>query len=313
VRIAFGLTIGALCIAEILRSQGSLAEVFQHLLAVKPLWLAVALAMLAVDYALRVLRWWVLVAALAPGLAPGRCAGPLFAGLALNNVLPMRLGDVARGALFTRELGLGASAIFATLMLERLIDLLVLLVVFALGTQMVPAAQIDQAVVHAAGKGAAAGAVTVVMVIALPGTLAALVSALARRLPGPLARVFAWIANLFAAVARLRAPRVLGPALVLSLAAWGFELAVFVAVARAVTLDCGALVPPFAVAAGSLATLVPSTPGHIGPFDLACMKALETCGVPAPAAFAFDVVVHALMLGPLTLAGLSWLLLRRRA
>ncbi len=313
IRIAFGLLIGAACIWQLIRNQANWGDVGRELRSVQPAWLALALALLLIDYGFRVLRWWVLVAALAPGISPGRCAGPLFAGFALNNVLPMRLGDVARGALFTRELGLGASAVFATLTLERLIDLLVLLLVFAAGTLALPDGSLDPKLVSGAGAAAVVGAVAVVVALALPGPLGALFAGIATRLGAhPLARASGWIATLFAAIARLRDPRTLVPALVLSLFAWGFELAVFVAVAHAVRMPCHPFDPPFAVASGSLATLVPSTPGHIGIFDFFCQKALLACGIQGDIATTFTVVVHLIMLVPLTVLGLGWLALRRR-
>jgi len=310
IRIAFGMLIGAACIWQIIQRQGNLHDVINDLLQVKVAWLAVALVLFAIDYAFRVLRWWVLVAALAPGIGPLRCAGPLFAGFALNNILPARMGDVARGALFTRELGLGASAVFATLIQERLVDLLVLLLIFAAGTQTLPPGSIDPRLTTGAGIAAGVAAVAVIVAIALPAQLAKLFGFFAVKIPS-VASIARWIAQIFTAIARLRSPRILVPVLVLSLIAWAFELAVFVAVARAVGMVCPLHVPPFAIAAGSLATLVPSTPGQIGPFDICCNKALVACGIAPPLALTFTMVAHAMMLVPLTTAGLGWLLLRR--
>jgi hypothetical protein len=61
-----------------------------------PAWLLLALALLAADYALRILRWWWMLRALAPTQPAWDCAWPYFASIAVNNELPFRAGDVLR-------------------------------------------------------------------------------------------------------------------------------------------------------------------------------------------------------------------------
>jgi hypothetical protein len=47
--------------------------------------------------------------------------------LAVNNVLPLRLGEVARGYLAARELGIPIVTVLASIVVERLFDMLTLL------------------------------------------------------------------------------------------------------------------------------------------------------------------------------------------
>jgi len=50
------------------------------------------------------------------------------ASFAANNVLPFRAGDVLRSFAFNRKLGTTSGVVIATLFVERLLDLLILLI-----------------------------------------------------------------------------------------------------------------------------------------------------------------------------------------
>ena len=63
-----------------------------------------ALAFLAAGWALRIVRWWWMLRPLAPSLPLGVCAGPFLAGMAINNVAPLRAGDALRVLGFRRQL-----------------------------------------------------------------------------------------------------------------------------------------------------------------------------------------------------------------
>jgi len=53
------------------------------------------------------------------------------AGLALSNILPLRLGEVIRGTFGSRILGIPMVTVFATILVERALDVLTLLAIFS--------------------------------------------------------------------------------------------------------------------------------------------------------------------------------------
>ncbi|WP_284209173.1 lysylphosphatidylglycerol synthase transmembrane domain-containing protein, partial [Chitiniphilus shinanonensis] len=91
-------------------------------------WVAAGLALFCVGYACRIARWRVMLARDNPALRWIDCAGPLLASFAANNVLPFRAGDVLRAFAFNARLGTSAGTVLATLFVERLLDLLMVLV-----------------------------------------------------------------------------------------------------------------------------------------------------------------------------------------
>ncbi|HBA59505.1 MAG TPA: hypothetical protein DCZ92_01520 [Elusimicrobia bacterium] len=57
-------------------------------------------------------------------------------GLGLNNILPMRLGEVARGTFGAKLLGIPMITVFATILVERAVDLIVMFFLFAVAVRL---------------------------------------------------------------------------------------------------------------------------------------------------------------------------------
>ena len=271
-----------------------------------------ALTFLAAGWAVRIVRWWWMLRALEPTLPLGACAGPFLAGMAVNNVAPFRAGDAVRVLGFRRQLRAPAMAVAGTLVIERVLDVAVLTGVFFLGLLGLPDGVFPRGFVVAmtwlAGCGAAA-------VLVLPLLVPAL-GRIRERLPGrrrikgrrwaqAVSRHGAHLAEgLRLAHSRPRMLVLIG----LSAAAWACEGAVFATVAAAVRAGAEPMGPWFSLAAGTLATAIPSAPGHIGTFDWFAAQGLEAYGASAEVAIAFALTVHAVLWVSSTAAGLFFLL-----
>jgi uncharacterized protein (TIRG00374 family) len=194
-------------------------------------------------------------------------------GFAATTLLPARAGEVLRPYLLARHEGLPATATFATIIVERILDLAAVLILLA---------------IYLAGFGndAAAAAPSLYAAIALGGTIMCVVTLgllavmfamaghperlhgfvlrLERVLPERLARVVAGLARTFAqGLAIVRRPRRLVLALAWSLALWVLIAAYGWAVARAF-----GIVFPFAgsflLSAMLVVGVAVPTPGGIG-------------------------------------------------
>src|SRR5262249_19571814 len=89
----------------------------------------------------------------------------------------------------------------------------------------------------------------------------------------------------------LRTPRLTLGLLALSVIAWTLEGAVFATVAAGLGYAGSAIAPWFAAAAGTLATLIPSSPGYVGTFDFFTMSALTAYGATGDMSGAFALLV----------------------
>ena len=273
-----------------------------------------ALAFLAAGWAARIVRWWWMLRALEPTLPLGACAGPFLAGMAVNNVAPFRAGDALRVLGFRRQLRAPAMAVAGTLVVERVLDVAVLTGILLLGLLGLPDGAFPRGFVVAAASLAGAG---LAALLVLP-LLAPALGRIRERLPGrrrikgrrwaqAVSRHGAWLVETLRLVhSRPRMLVLIG----LSAAAWACEGAVFATVAAAVRAGAEPMGPWFSLAAGTLATAIPSAPGHVGTFDWFAAQGLEAYGASAEVAIAFALTVHAVLWVSSTVAGLFFLLTR---
>jgi len=274
-------------------------------------WVSLPLAMLAlgIGYTARVIRWWLMLRVFDGGISPRSCGWPLLVGVAVNNVVPLRVGDAVRVLSFRQELRAPAARLLGTLLVERLLDVTVLLGMFSVCVMMIPKSGSSTLHSHIG---------VVVGMAAVVGW--ALFAVAGKRLEEWLLRQCRaakreWIRagerhvkQVVLATSVIRTPFRALQLLGMSLIVWVCEGAAFESIAQGMGYDGHALGPWFACASGTLSTLIPSSPGYIGTFDYFAMSALVTYGASRPFAVAFSLVVHAVLWVPLTATGIAYVL-----
>ncbi len=291
----------------------SLAAVFTWLLARNVDWPAVRAALaaaqvgplmvggvlLAGGFAARTARWWWMLRPLAPSLPLARCVRPFLASLALNNTLPLRAGDVARAVAFRDDLGVPPGRVLGTLLIERVLDLVVLLSLLGIGLAAVAADAVPGALVAGA---VAAGALGVLGLAAAALAPAAWIERLQRRLGG--GRLAALAGHTADSLASLRSPARVAQLLAFSAVAWTLEGGMYASVALSLgATSISPASPWLALATGTLSTLLPGTPGYVGTFDYFAALGLAAGGAAPEQAAAFALLVHALLWVPVTAVG----------
>jgi uncharacterized membrane protein YbhN (UPF0104 family) len=111
----------------------SITAAIEEIREVRVAYLAAAVATSLTGFAFRIGRWRYLVAPF-KWVRMRSLAAAVFIGWTVTAILPGRLGEVARAVVLGRREGLRASALLGTIVLERLLDALavVLLLVFSL-------------------------------------------------------------------------------------------------------------------------------------------------------------------------------------
>jgi uncharacterized protein (TIRG00374 family) len=275
--------------------------------------LVVALLALTADMGMRITRWWLMLRTMEPALPLSSCIRPFLASLALNNTVPLRAGDVVRVFGFRRTLRAPTAHVVGTLVLERLLDLLVLLAILficLLGISDV----FPRSFLLGAGLAGSAALVALAVLTFFPMAITRGLQLLVRRLFG--GRKWApaasrAVAQLTDSVALLRHPGQAARLLGLTLLAWLLEGAVFASVISSLHIETGWAAAGLSLGAGTLATLLPSSPGYVGTFDYFAALGLTAYGVTPVAATAFALLVHLVLWVPVTCVGLALLLIRR--
>jgi uncharacterized protein (TIRG00374 family) len=278
--------------------------------------LVLALVATLAAYVLRALRWQYLLAPIGPTHFTTAFRTTVI-GFAASALLPARAGEVIRPYLLARREGLSATAVFATIILERLLDLLTVLLLFAafvfLGAAGVvaedPAELTRVKVGGATAAGGALAALAVLFALAgHPERLEMLTLKIEKFLPAALARASARFVKTFAqGLAVMRQPRRLVASLALSAPLW-------VSIAAGIWLTSRAFHITFPFSASFLVmtmlvvgVAVP-TPGAIGGFHAFFQLAVESFfAAPHDRAVGAAIVLHAISVVPVTILGLLYM------
>ncbi len=231
-------------------------------------------------------------------------------GYLLNNLLPFRLGEFGRAYLITRGSRLTTAQALSSVVVERVIDLLVILMLVLAYLPQLAGIGLSNAFALTAGLIGLGALVGLVAVARYQGLVLRLARMVLARLPWfDTERWAGRVAALLEGLSVLRDPRRAFLAAFWSGLAWvasGFSAWVLLSgfVPNA-SLSMGF----FALLAVGLGNAIPSLPGAMGVFEAATVLALGVFGVPESLALSFALVFHLLhlaltsALGGLALAG----------
>jgi len=299
------ISAGAIVIALQTVDIGQTAEALAD---TKLLVLAPCLALIAAGIGLRAMRWQRLLVPAAHRAVPVRRITPVvLIGYLANAVLPARLGEPIRAYLLARREGLNAFEVLGTALLERILDVAVLAMMAFFASLAVGA---PSWVVQLTGV-AAAGGFLIIGVLTLGGL-------------GPVLRFLHRMAD----HGRLAAARMILTSLDqvaqgfggrsqrrpvveaagLTVVIWLVDTTVCWLAALSLGSEISLAAALLIIGVGALGTSIPSAPGSIGTFELAASAAARAVGLAAPAALSLAIVVHAITLIPVALAGAAAML-----
>jgi uncharacterized protein (TIRG00374 family) len=306
-RAALGITISVIALLLVVRTV-DVAAAWQTLKTANPTWVALLIGFVAVDIALRGVRWQLLLRPLAP-LPYRPVLASLLVGYLANNVLPARLGEIVRSHDLGRRTGVSRSTILGTIVVERVVDTLVVVAIAAV------------AILVLSVRGIVASAVLVGVAVTALLVVGVAVGIYAHRLPGAervarfldrWPRIRLVLVRLRDGLAVARNAKAMGGAVALSLASWSCTVLAFAAAAQAVGIEPTIGQAALLAAGVNLATAIPAGPGYVGTWELATVTIAASVGIPSSAALAFGILVHVVTLAMTSLGGAIVLLLDAR-
>lgn len=271
----------------------SWGDVGRALASVHVVKLAVAFLFLALSISLSARRWQLLI-----GYHQARWSvvlAALMVGLMVNNILPARLGEIARAIFLGIRADLNKVYLMGTVVLDRLMDLAVLLVLVLLLLVLVPAwPSLFPPILLTGGVPLVSGVALIILLRC--GFISAI-------------RVRGWFAGV-------------GPQLQLGLAkarSWyewcvlvGFSLGIWFCMGislflalRAFNISLLFWEVGILLVVVNLGGLMPSSPGYIGTYHWLAMTTLVAFGVERNTALSFALVNHALWYVPQVVVGLA--------
>ncbi len=293
-----------------------LQQVGREIRAARADLLVAGCAVTALTYLFRTIRWQYLLRPIGK-VHFGIAFKATVIGFAASSVLPARAGEFLRPYLLARQEGVSATAAFATVIVERILDLVMVVILFGAFVLFFDPGmdRVDGPTFAALEAGGVAAAAVVVLALAItfmlaghperlsrwalriegivPARAAALISRLVHRFamglaiirqPGPLLMAVAWSIPLWLSIA-----------FGISLVSWAFHIPI-----------------PFSGSFLLIALLVVGasapTPGAVGGFHAAYQIGVTAFyGIAVDRAVGAAIVLHAVSFVPVTLAGLTFM------
>lgn len=239
-----------------------------------------------------------------PGLVPA-----VMIGYMVNNILPLRAGEIVRVYVVARRWGHGFWTTLATLIVERVLDSLAIILVLATLMLIVPVPAIFQWTATVLLTLDVAAVMALVLVAAAPERVQRRLERRLARWPRLAGRVQRGITTFVRGLDGIRTPAHVAPLVLWTIAVWSAPALAAWTMFRALHLDLPLLAGWAVLAFVGLGVSVPSAPGYIGVFHYAAVLALDIFGVPRAAGVGYAILFHATQMIPVTLVG--WIFLLR--
>jgi len=314
----FGLIISALSLYLVLRKI-DYAQLWSELSSANYWWILPGVGVYFIGLWVRAWRWHYLLRPLK--VIPTRTMFPIVTiGYAGNNIFPARAGDVVRAVILKRKEGVPFSASFATIIVERVFDGIVMLAfVFVnlselgrLSNVSIEIGGLRLGVQDVAVWGSVAffGALATFLAAAMfPAVTERILTALVTRfIPERIQPKVLDVAKRFlGGLESLRSPFDALMVFFTSVIIWLLETVKywFVMHAFGFTVSFFALMLMNGVV--NLMTTIPSAPGYLGTFDLPGIAVLEAYNVAREAAASYTFVLHLALWFPVTALGLYFM------
>ncbi|MFQ5856761.1 MAG: lysylphosphatidylglycerol synthase transmembrane domain-containing protein [Anaerolineae bacterium] len=290
----FWLSLGISIVCLVLVFWGvDVQEFTSALRAAEYVWLLPAIGLLAGSLAVRTLRWRVLFFP-QTGLRFATLFHVLNVSYLINNILPVRAGDLIRASLISTREPVSASRALATVVVERVFDGLTLVLMLAFLLPLFPVPEWVARIGQVAGVFLASAGVGLLVLSTQRARSVRWAHAILGRVP----RIdgLRWaerVDGLVDGLAALRSPAALGQAGVWSVVVWLLSGVAYYFVLRAFDLHLSITAGLFVLAVTTLVLIVPATPGYVGVFDYTAVLALSVFGVERSLALSCAIVLHA--------------------
>ena len=290
-RLWIGILISIFCLGLALKDV-RFADVWEALQGANYVFVVVTVLMTVLGLFGRALRWQLLFYP-TKDLPLSKVFAVLNIGYLLMNVLPARLGDVARAILLGELTGVSKARTLSTIVVERVTDVLVVLLFLASVVSFVPVPEWVAQSAMLVGVGFVGLAVVLVVLARQRERGLALLHRLARLAPF-LDRESVWhlVHSLLDGLEILRYWRPAGQLLLGSILIWFLGLIQFHSVTLAFDLQVPVAATVFIMCITALGMTVPSSPGYIGVWEYIIVLGLSLFGVDKSRALSYALVLH---------------------
>lgn len=272
-------------------------------------YILLAVGVYFVDLGFRALRWRVLLGGVAT-VSARRLYPVLAIGYMVNNLLPVRIGELSRAYLVSRRENIDASVVLASVAIERVVDGLSVVALLLVSVSVLPATLGPEGswvanIASVAGASFGLGTVVIVALVIGEGMWVNVAHRFLNRLPGSIQDQGLHVLTSFInGLGTLRNRRRLAETIVLSIVIWLIGAFTYILAAAAFDVALSPIAAAATICVVNLATAVPLAPAGFGTFEVVAVRMLVLLNVAATTAFGMTIVLHAVLFFPVVVVGL---------
>ncbi len=305
-KVFIGIVISAIFILLAFR-EVDFQEMLQTLKNAKYIWLIPAISFMLFSHWARAVRWRYILAPI-QNVNVHPLFSALMIGYAANNIFPLRLGEFLRAFAIGKTQQISKSSAFATVIVERLIDILSLLVLLSCAVLFFPLPDIIK------NSGYFIFIITIsaiIFIVLLMEKTESTIRILGKILPS---RIFNFVQKVVRSFLQgftvLKKTDHYLTIIILSILVWvlyiGTVYTSFFAFDFPQKYNINLFSSLIVLVIVSIGIMIPSSPGFVGTYHWFCMKSLSLFGVPESEALSFAVISHAMNTIPFTVIGLFY-------
>lgn len=280
------------------------SDFFKSLISINYIWLVPGFVSVIASFAIRAVRWKILVDPLQKVTFYDTFPSTMI-GYMGNNILPFRLGDLLRAYSFSKDTGITKSSTIASLLLERILDLITTLGALGLVLAYFP---------RFPGWATSIGYATILIVILLvlftffmqfkSEYVVRFTTFLLTPMPDKWATIVAnKIASFSEGLQIVSQYKKYFGLLLISVLHWPIYISTVWFTFQAFDYSYGIIEAFVVLVFITFAVAIPSAPGYVGTFHGLVVASMALFGLAGDSARAFSVILHAVNYIPVTLVG----------
>lgn len=286
-------------------SKVDLAEMWRSMRQADYLYVLPSAAAVILSLFIRALRWKLLLGPVKTCPVKSLFAATMIGAMG-NNVLPARLGEVVRADAIGRKENVSRSASFATIVVERMIDLFTVLLFLGIVIPSVPSKEIKTGGYTMLGVSLAALAFLMFLRVKSASAMR-LLRFFCRPLPEKLrSRIERMMLSFVDGLGILTKGRHMPAIALLSVLIWLSLTSSVIFMFMAFGWDLPIHAAVVVLVATAFGVMIPAAPGFVGTYHVSCQLGLAIYDIDRASSLGYSIVLHATQWVPVTALGLAF-------
>ncbi len=282
-KITLGLVVSGVCLFFAFRGF-NWSDLWFSISTANWIWLLPSFGLILFSYFLRTFRWKILLSPIKE-IKFSTVFIILTFGFMVNNILPLRLGELARVYGLKKLEGVRFSSGLGAVALERISDTLGILFVIFVSLSLLPRGQVPIQFF------------VVIFLVAIAAVIGFFIFFKKRgedliKIKGVVGKIFLFIKNITIGFAAIESPKKIILTVASTIAVWSIDCLTLAVVSRVFDLNLSFQQAAAVIIGIAVGVMIPASHGYVGTYELFAKNSMVLLGFPQGPALSFIILIH---------------------